>query len=388
MGGKALAWLERQGEHAKFRDSIQVGDIVTRNQDGVLVNLSQLKRVAKPADKVEPKFHEEDWVVTSYGKVNQVVSVDKDGDGYTLDDGVYFSGSWCDMYHLWTIQDAKDGDLIYVSTEEKEIQAIFHEYKNQTIFFYCYLCGDFVQGGYMPIGDVELVYPLQETHYKRFFEKMHDAGYEWDAEKKELKKIEQKPLWSEEDEKMLAQVINEIEAIKSNSSTVFEKNIAQDKIDWLKSLKDRVQPQHEQADEHLSVVRTKELIRAEIQKQKQNLIDSIGRISNKELNLAHHILCVLESFINTIPEKSIEWTEDDENKVTLFMQLVEGCDNYEELSNWLKSLRPHNMWKPSDEQMYILNWVANILLNHDGVVEEEASKKLQSLYNDLKKLKG
>lgn len=53
--------------------------------------------------------------------------------------------------------------------------------------------------------------------------------------------------WSEEDEHRWAQVIGEIEAIKSNSSTVFEKNIAQDKIDWLKSLKDRVQPQPKQA---------------------------------------------------------------------------------------------------------------------------------------------
>lgn len=48
-----LAWLEKQGEHAKFRDSIQVEDKVTRNQDGVLVNLSQLKRVAKPSDDID-----------------------------------------------------------------------------------------------------------------------------------------------------------------------------------------------------------------------------------------------------------------------------------------------------------------------------------------------
>ena len=42
-----LAWLEKQGEHANFRNKIQIGDKVTRNEDGVLVNLSQLKRVAK-----------------------------------------------------------------------------------------------------------------------------------------------------------------------------------------------------------------------------------------------------------------------------------------------------------------------------------------------------
>ena len=48
---KAIDWLESQGEHANFRNKIQIGDKVTRNQDGVLVNLSQLKRVAKPAEK-------------------------------------------------------------------------------------------------------------------------------------------------------------------------------------------------------------------------------------------------------------------------------------------------------------------------------------------------
>ena len=46
-----LAWLEKQGEHAKFRNNIQIGDNVTRNQAGMLVNLSQLERVAKTKRK-------------------------------------------------------------------------------------------------------------------------------------------------------------------------------------------------------------------------------------------------------------------------------------------------------------------------------------------------
>ena len=57
------SWLEKQGEHANFLSKIQVGDKVTRNEDGVLVNISQLERVAKPrrvkpVDKVEPKSAE------------------------------------------------------------------------------------------------------------------------------------------------------------------------------------------------------------------------------------------------------------------------------------------------------------------------------------------
>ena len=46
-----LSWLERQGEHANFRDKIQVGDKVTRNEACVLVNLSQLNRIAKKNEK-------------------------------------------------------------------------------------------------------------------------------------------------------------------------------------------------------------------------------------------------------------------------------------------------------------------------------------------------
>lgn len=71
---KILAWLEKQGEHIKFLKSIQIGDEVTRNPDGVLVNLSQLKRVAEQGsqnlansektckDEQNPAWSEEDEI--------------------------------------------------------------------------------------------------------------------------------------------------------------------------------------------------------------------------------------------------------------------------------------------------------------------------------------
>jgi hypothetical protein len=60
-----------------------------------------------------------------------------------------------------------------------------------------------------------------------------------------------------------------------------------------------------------------------------------------------------------------------------------------EFESWLKSLkfRIQLQWKPSDEQMHYLSWVANIKLG-DGVVEQEVSKHLNELLNDLKNLKG
>ena len=47
---KWIAWLEKQEKKAKFIDSIQVGDNVTRTPDGILVNTSELSRITK-ADK-------------------------------------------------------------------------------------------------------------------------------------------------------------------------------------------------------------------------------------------------------------------------------------------------------------------------------------------------
>jgi len=54
-----IAWLKKQGEHIDFLSKIQVGDKVTRNEDGVLVNLSQLNRVAKPTYNVNTKNSED-----------------------------------------------------------------------------------------------------------------------------------------------------------------------------------------------------------------------------------------------------------------------------------------------------------------------------------------
>lgn len=271
--GIKVSFVEKQGEKPQGKSALEaVKEEKVDNQNCV-----------NPTDNPEPKFREGDFIVNDYcrGKIIALTS-----DAYLLDTGQGIPFSCEDSMHLWTPRDARDGDLIYVSTEEKGIQAIFHEYKNDIIFFHCYLCGDFVQGGYMPIGSVELVYPLQKTHYNRFFEKMHKAGYEWDAEKKKLKKIddeevngedygidgfwhakrilektlgsvsgyqtddgildhkaaitavkklyEQKPTWTEEDGKKLSDILA---ILRCGENCYYNSHIL---IDWLKSLKERI----------------------------------------------------------------------------------------------------------------------------------------------------
>lgn len=75
----------------------------------VFKKLTWIEKKGDDNPSIESKFHEGDLVVTTYGKVNKVINVDEDGDGFTLDDGTYFNGSWKDMYHLFTVEDAKKG---------------------------------------------------------------------------------------------------------------------------------------------------------------------------------------------------------------------------------------------------------------------------------------
>lgn len=227
---KAIGWLEKQCEQKIKTPEESLGiDSDTYNK---IVD-ECIYGEQKPIDKVEPNFKVGDWVVTSYGKVNQVVSVDKYGDGYTLNDGMYFSGSWCDMYHLWTIQDAKDCDVL--AWDDSKCIALFKNiYDEDSFNSYVFVGG--CTGTFesrQSYHDIEGAHPATKEQRDLLFQKMHEAGYEWDAEKKELIKIEQKPAsWSKYDEKQARQ----IERIVHDGCTQkLQKQIA----DWFESLKER-----------------------------------------------------------------------------------------------------------------------------------------------------
>jgi hypothetical protein len=78
---------------------------------------------------------------------------------------------------------------------------------------------------------------LNKEQRELLFKKMREAGYEWDAEKKELKRIEQNPAWSEDDEEVHRKCIC---AMRASACGFPEEEKFVEKVDnWLKSLKDR-----------------------------------------------------------------------------------------------------------------------------------------------------
>ena len=67
----------------------------------------------------------------------------------------------------------------------------------------------------------------------QLFQKMKEAGYKWDADKKELDKVEKKQEWSEEDKKMYRMCIDAVEYYH----TPEDESVVRD---WLNSIKDRM----------------------------------------------------------------------------------------------------------------------------------------------------
>lgn len=200
---------------------------------------------------------------------------------------------------LWDItKDAKDGDVL--ASELCDSIILFKGINDDNnIDFYCDydfseidLPGDrfSVNNGqhYGNVEDSKDFHPATKEQRDALEKAMADAGYIFDFEKKELKKIEQEPAWSKEDEYRTEKLLG-----------------------WINTL----------------------------------------------INYIH---------------------EDAMVSIDLRMERIQQV---EQIKTWLKSISPQNRWKPSDEQMKQLGWIAE--QNKDNMI----GKELISLYQDLKKLR-
>jgi len=194
------------------------------------------------ASKVEPKFHEGDWIVGA-NNICKIISLNDDLNCYialTINNEeikipYYFDdeqGHMC-SYHLWSINDAKDGDVL-VTAHDKPF--IYNGIHNR--FYIGSYCG--ISAGYrfnVASGWVVNVniHPATKEQRDTLMKAMADAGYTFGFEKKELKKIKHNPAWSEENECYMTECIN---AIATKNSWSFEEK--RKTKHWLKSLKERI----------------------------------------------------------------------------------------------------------------------------------------------------
>ena len=303
---------------------------------------------------------------------------------------------------LWTIQDAKDGDVLAATMCSGRVWiGIFKEYNGSTFSSYCFMNTEGIfHLSTSNHGRGEAIHPATKEQRDLLFQKMREAGYEWDAKKKELKKIEQKlndkvePFDEYEGltdfERTLADIcIGWIgkepswkEYIKDNADVLLK--IAIEKFNSIQDVAFEQKSAWSEVDENFfvnvcSIIDTDRIFMESAKRRCKNWLKSIKERVGCEVN------CTTKK----------EWSEEDKRKIdriySILMQAADtnafsttcrliGDKECVELQDFLKSLRPQNRWKPSDEQMEALRKASK-----NEYLTAEQYDILVSLYNDLQK---
>lgn len=201
----AIAWLEKQGDKKfvvtfpKFR----VGDeIKTVNEESLTITKIDEKGYwsddlficnfdeeclwdlvkQKPTDKVEVG----DWVVENAHVSHKTKIYAFLGNGIVeFEDGTFETEeNLLKGYHKWTIEDAKPGDVL--SWDDSKCIALFKNIYDKESFnsygFVGHCTGVFESR--LSYHDIKGAHPATKEQRDLLFTKMKEAGYEWDAERK------------------------------------------------------------------------------------------------------------------------------------------------------------------------------------------------------------
>ena len=194
--------LKKQGEQkSAIYDSNVLEKHITKNSISELANSILIRNGWKVieqnlTDKAEPKFHEGEWLCenepNNYARFIQILNV-QGKERYRISRDIHNDEDIVEFdfvekyYHKFDIKDAKPGDVL-ASKNGAEI-LIFRKLDSSTSFSSYYNIKGRGEIGWSNRSFV----PATKEQCGLLFQKMQEAGYEWDSDKKELKKIEQKP---------------------------------------------------------------------------------------------------------------------------------------------------------------------------------------------------
>jgi hypothetical protein len=222
-----VVWLEKQGEQKSVEDSLTLEefenafitkakqydiDLPNRSWDiyALCKELYSLKHKPKQSEqkpfdyenaniqqkdfapKVEPKFKVGDWI-TDGNITIQIEAIKNNCYSYCGDCTLYSIKTADKVYHLWTIEDAKDGDILITENNEKPFifKGLDIRHPNKPIAY-----GGVVDSGYfMPSNKCTNRWtdgnacPATKEQCDLLFRKIKEAGFKWNKNKKELKRI-------------------------------------------------------------------------------------------------------------------------------------------------------------------------------------------------------
>lgn len=168
---------------------------------------------------VMPKFKVGDWVVCEvtgsvYQIKNCIENLSNHKYGYDLTNGGYIGSDEVNHYHIWTIKDAKAGDVL--ASKDGNNILIFRNLDDNTSFSSYYNIAGKGELGWSN----KCFIPATKEQRDLLFAKMKEAGYEWNGEKKELRKIEQKTI------KSCAEYFNKNNELKMTELSEFQNKLA------------------------------------------------------------------------------------------------------------------------------------------------------------------
>ena len=147
-----------------------------------------LKKQNAPASDIpKTKFKAGDWAMTDYGNVVYIESISETKYLLQCIDGHHekMSFEYVDTcWRPWTVQDAKDGDVLAT----KDAVFIFKHMEKAGLSLcnsYCEVIGDSKLGLGFDFS-VDSVHPATKEERDILFQKIKEAGYGWDSDKKEL----------------------------------------------------------------------------------------------------------------------------------------------------------------------------------------------------------
>lgn len=151
----------------------------------------------KSGNKVEPKFIVGDWVMLNenHNSIYQVEEIEN----YHYVLRHILGGAFGEPFgleslmRLWTIKDAKDGDVlvlngeVFIYAHRKQLYsiAVAHCFVDSVGVFH--FDGEF---GYTEKGNS--IHPATASQRNLLFAKMKEAGYEWNDSKKEIRKLHER----------------------------------------------------------------------------------------------------------------------------------------------------------------------------------------------------
>jgi hypothetical protein len=360
-------------------------------KDGIRGMYAKLFPELVESDDERIKFNVGDWCIDNEdGTIFQIVKVLDNTYAYKTNEGKEYS---CTHYslendaRLWTIQDAKDGDVLADDASVILFRKIGNKKYEDVVDYHCVVDSgkfkiqekDFYWG---KTNDVPLLHPATKEQRDTLMKAMADAGYAFDFENKELKKIEQKSAMDEQNHALNDEDIRRYNSILSSIKYCSEqypcKKEYDKDINWLK---DRVQPQPKQEWKQEN---TDEL--TDFENAMMYIGGSFfGQYAGLDPNDTNTIKKQANILLELVPSK--EWSEEDKynfSDIEAMIHTMKGDGrNADKLINWLKErIQQQKQWKPSEEQLKALN-----TMNVTGCITEVGQgKSLIELYNDLKKL--